>query len=161
MVPCSIATRYTEPILESKKILFQYDIWLFYFSILHFHDFSMVHGWSRRVHVMDVQFWIHSHWFWSMIWDPSTVFFYLFFQKVNFFSTKIFTHCIKSCFYYGPPQARFFLLFLWFFVDFPLKNEAKLRKFRPRVQKVYLLASQKVNFLPFWNPKGKKVYPKR
>ena len=75
--------------------------------------------------------------------------FYLFFQKVNFFSTKIFTHCIKSCFYYGPPQARNFLLFLWFFVDFPLKNEAKLRKFRPRVQKVYLLASQKVNFLPF------------
>ena len=58
-------------------------------------------------------------------------------------------------------RRDFFLLFLWFFVDFPLKNEAKLRKFRPRVQKVYLLASQKVNFLPFWNPKGKKVYPKR
>ena len=31
---------------------------------------------------------------------------------------------------------------------------------RPRVPNVYLLASQKVNILPFWNPKGKNVYPK-
>ena len=83
------------------------------------------------------------------------------FWKGKLFQDQKFHTLYKVLFLLWPAAGAKILAISVFLYRFLFENEANLRKFRPRVQKVYLLASQKVNFLPFWNPKGRKVYPKR